>query len=116
MEKWIPENKEDINKIISWKLKKIKKVKFSNHALSRMRSKRISKRQINEVVSNFRLLDCNNREGDLRVVLESSYCYSGKKIVVIISLNTGELITCYKRKKGETRQNINLNIAKRLVS
>lgn len=119
MERWIPHCKKDLEEIVSWKLKTIKHITFTSHAQKRMKSKRISCRQINELIHNFILLDCNNREGDLRVVLESITKYNGKTIVAIISLISGELITCYKSDKRNHAielDNIPEDIAISLVS
>ena len=62
-----------------------------------MQSKKISSKDITEVLRHHDLVECDISEDDFRVLLESKSEKNSKRTVVCLSLVSGVIITVYKR-------------------
>ena len=85
-------------------LKSYKKYKYTNHVVKKMKEKKITKRQIENTLKNHEIIEIsnNNDKKDIRLLLMSNESYKGFNIVVCVSIDNGNIITCYKNKKNDT--------------
>lgn len=74
-----------------------KKKELTLHSYKKMQSKKISSKNITEVLRHHDLVECDISEDDFRVLLESKSEKNSKRTVVCLSLVSGVIITVYKR-------------------
>ena len=74
-----------------------KKKELTLHSYKKMQSKKISSKDITEVLHCHNLVECDISEDDFRVLLESKSEKNSKRTVVCLSLVSGVIITVYKR-------------------
>lgn len=89
--------------LLEKKLKSYKKNEYTAHALRKMKEKKITKRQIESTLKDHEIIEINNdnSQKDVRLLLMSNKNYKGYNIIVCVSIENGNIITCYKNKKND---------------
>lgn len=99
---------EEERRLLEDKLKSIKIKRFYNHALDRMKEKRITKQDVLKAFNNYDIIEVNYSYGTPpRVLIRSKETDYNNYCTCVVLRFDGTVITCYKNKKTDNHRTLN---------